>query len=62
MKNITEWNELIYTRAKLLCEKNEGSPKKHEKKFKTWMKNSIGNADKISTTTSKNDFFHAATL
>ena len=32
---------------------NQGSPKKHEQKLKTWMGNSTGNADKKSTTTSR---------
>ena len=35
MNNITELSELIYAGVKLVCEKNQGSPKKHTKKFKT---------------------------
>ena len=33
-KNITELNELVYVRAKLVCEKNQGSLKEHEQKSK----------------------------
>ena len=57
MKNITDFNELIYAGAKLVCEKIGVSlkKKKHEQQIKTWMGNSTGNSDKKFTTTSKND-------
>ena len=40
---ITELNELISAGAKLVCDKNQCSPKEHEQKLKTWMGNSTGN-------------------
>ena len=43
--NITELNEVIYARAKLVCEKIE-TPSKTRRKIKTRMVNSTGNADK----------------
>ena len=44
-KNIAELNELIYARAKLVCEKKLVSPKEHEQKLKSWRGNSTGNAN-----------------
>ena len=45
--NITELNELIYTRAKLVCKKFLRSPQKaRRKKIKTRIGNSTGNANK----------------
>ena len=52
--NITELNELIYTGAKLVCEKIR-IPLKSRKKVKTRMGNSTGNAGKKPTKTSQND-------
>ena len=53
-KNLTEFNELIYTGAKLASEKI-GVPLKSTKKIKTWKGNSIGNVDKKAMKTDKND-------
>ena len=48
-------NKEIYAGVNLVCDKIGLPPQKHEQKLKTWMGNSTGNADKKSTTTSKND-------
>ena len=45
-KNITELNELINAEAKLVCEKIGVPLKSINKKLKTKMENSIGNANK----------------
>ena len=44
--NDTELNELIYTGAKLVCEKIRIPSKTRRKKIKTRIGNSTGNADK----------------
>ena len=52
---MTEFNELIQARGKWVSEKGWRSPKEHEQKLKTWMGNSIGNANDKYTRTSEND-------
>ena len=54
-KNITELNELNYAGAKLVFEKIEVPLKSSNKKIKTWMGNSTGNADKKAMKTGQND-------
>ena len=44
--NVTELNEIIYAKAKLICEKIGVPSKSTKTKIKTWMGNSNGNADK----------------
>ena len=46
VNNIIEFNELIYTGAKLVCEKIGIPSKSTKKKIKTRMGNSTGNAEK----------------
>ena len=53
-KYITKLDELIYARAKLVCEKIGIPLKKHEEKIKTSMGISTGSADKKSGKTGQN--------
>ena len=54
-RKTTDLNELIYAGANLVYEKIRYYTKELEQKPKTSLRNSTGNADKKSTTTSKND-------
>ena len=54
MNKVTELNDLFYVGSNISLWKNQGSLENQKLKIKTRMKNLVENADKKTTTTSKN--------